>query len=395
MTTQDYINSAFGELEYETGIAAIGVQLPPLFMRVQTLAELRGVDPQKFLVGLGCREMALCPNGYGVVELAVGAARRALDSWGGSVNDLGLLVVGSESALDMSRPLSAFVAERLGLQGRTRSYEVKHACYGGTLALRQALEWSWSGSSDGRSALVIAADVGLYAPKDPGEPTQGAAAVAFVVGQPTVARAAKRTFAYSSPAYDFWRPTGESYPRVDGPLSLQCYKNAAAACFRQAFAKPGLTQAAATLRSFCFHTPFPKMVRKSWQHLCSTFAMPDAQIDALFDTQVAPTMEWNCRTGNSYTASLWTAVAKELAASAPGDRLSAFSYGSGCGAELLLLESTRGPDAAPWQAHFERDLAERSELSAAQYEQLRRGRFSAVPGRAAAEPLEHSPAAMG
>ena len=63
-----------------TGIAAIGVQLPPLAMDVRELAALRGVDPDKYTLGLGCDEMALCPEGYGVVDLAVGAAKRADDA---------------------------------------------------------------------------------------------------------------------------------------------------------------------------------------------------------------------------------------------------------------------------------------------------------------------------
>ena len=58
-----------------------------------------------------------------------------------------MLAVGTETAVDMSRPLSAWVADRLGLKGAVRSYEVKHACYGGTLALRQAAEWRLSGAA--------------------------------------------------------------------------------------------------------------------------------------------------------------------------------------------------------------------------------------------------------
>lgn len=176
-----------------TGIAALGLQLPSLAMEVGELAGLRGQDPKKYTHGLGCREMALCAPGTTVVDLAVGAAERALERWGGDRRDIGLLALGTESALDMSRPLSAWVADRLGLRGALRSYEVKHACYGGTLALRQALEWRLAGASQGRVALVIAADEALYKPADPGEPTQGAGAVAMLVGEPRVA-----AFSYGS-----------------------------------------------------------------------------------------------------------------------------------------------------------------------------------------------------
>jgi len=54
-----------------------------------------------------------------------------------------------------------------------RSYEVKHACYGGTLAVKQAAEWRLSGAAGDQAALVVAADVALYEQGDPSEPTQG------------------------------------------------------------------------------------------------------------------------------------------------------------------------------------------------------------------------------
>jgi 3-hydroxy-3-methylglutaryl CoA synthase len=213
------------------GISALGVHFPSAALPLAELGALRGVDPNKYLSGLGCHEMALCPAGTDVVALAVTAARRALESWQGSLSDIGMIVVGTETAKDMSRPLSAWVAEELGLTGAVRSYEVKHACYGGTLALRQAVEWRRSGAARGKSALVIAADVALYAPEDGGEPTQGAGAVAMIVGTPDIAEVELHSFPYSQPAFDFWRPVGQAFPSVEGQLSLDCYKLAAESCF--------------------------------------------------------------------------------------------------------------------------------------------------------------------
>ena len=159
-----------------TGIASIGLHFPSLALPLEELARLRGQDPKKYTLGLGCKEMSLCPPDFGIVELATEAARRALKRWGGDLKRIGMIAVGTESAVDMSRPLSAWIADRLGLQGAVRSYEVKHACYGGTLAVRQATEWRLSGAARDQAALVVSADVALYEPGDPGEPTQGQAA---------------------------------------------------------------------------------------------------------------------------------------------------------------------------------------------------------------------------
>lgn len=355
-----------------TGIASLGLALPPLAMKVEDLARLRGVDPAKYTLGLGCQEMALCPAGFGVVDLAAEAARRALARWGGDPAEIGLLAVGTESALDMSRPLSAWVADALSLKGAVRSYEVKHACYGGTLALRQATEWRLSGAHRGKAALVIAADVALYAEGDPGEPTQGAGAVAMVIAEPEVAAIEPYSYPYSEPAFDFWRPVGEAFPRVDGPFSLECYQRAAGECFAALVGEGEPRQVLGALSALCFHVPFPKMVRKAVLALGERFGWSAEETEAVFRDQVEPTLGWTRRVGNAYTASLWIAVAEALRGLAPGERLAAFSYGSGFGSEVLGLAAGPAAAAGAWAADIEQDLAARRCLSAEDYQELRR-----------------------
>lgn len=353
------------------GIASIGLHLPPLAMDVEELAKLRGEDPAKYTIGLGCQEMSLCPPGYGVVDLAVEASKRALERWGGGLDRVGLVAVGTETAVDMSRPLSAWVADRLGLRGAVRSYEVKHACYGGTLALRQAAEWRMSGAAQGRAALVVAADVALYAQGDPGEPTQGAGAVAMVVDEPEVASIATESYPWSEPEFDFWRPVGEEYPRVQGPLSLDCYKRAAQNCFRALVGKQDPERVLSELAAICFHVPFPKMVRKAVYQVGEFFGWTAERIEAFFSEKVNPTMLWNRLCGNTYTASLWISVANALKGLAAGQRLAAFSYGSGFGAELLLLEAGPLAERGDWARDVEADLHGRRKVDAEGYLRLR------------------------
>lgn len=356
---------------HDTGIAAIGLKLPTLAMNVEELARLRGIDPKKFTVGLGLEEMALCDEGWDAVKLGAAAAERALARWGGDRSRIGLVAVGTETAKDMSRPLSQFVMQELGLRGHVRSYEVKHACYGGTLALRQALEWRASGASQGKAALVIATDVALYALEDGGEPTQGAAAVAFVVDQPLVARIDVETYPYASPAFDFWRPVGQSFPSVDGQLSLDCYKEAAVACFREMVGTKDAVASLEAFRALCFHVPFPKMVVKAFGAVAESFGLSEAQAKAIFDAKVTPSMAWNRRAGNCYTASLWLSVAHALAGAKLGERVAAFSYGSGFGAELFGLTAMELAEKGAWREDVEADLASRTLVPAERYAALR------------------------
>ncbi len=268
------------------GIASIGLHVPPLALPVEELAKLRGQDPKKYTLGLGCREMALCPEGFGAVELATEAARRALKRWHGDPERIGLIATGTESAVDMSRPLSAWVAEELGIRGPVRSYEVKHACYGGTLALRQALEWQLSGAAAGKAALVIATDVALYALGDPGEPTQGAGAVAMIVDEPRLAALDEVSHPWSEPAFDFWRPVGESFPRVDGKFSLDCYKCAAEHRFGALVDGGDAEEILSELTALCFHVPFLRMVKKAFFHVAESLRLSPERAEELFERKI-------------------------------------------------------------------------------------------------------------
>ena len=355
----------------DTGIASIGLHLPPLAMPVEELASLRGVDPDKYRIGLGCSEISLCPPEFSIVDLASEAARRALSRWEGDLEDIGMIAVGTETAVDMSRPLSAFVADELGLAGNIRSYEVKHACYGGTLALRQACEWRMSGAARDKAALVVAADIALYEQGDPGEPTQGAGAVAFVVERPEIASVGVESHAWSQPAFDFYRPVGEAYPRVDGKLSLECYKKAAQECFSALTRGENPADVLEQFSAICFHVPFPKMVKKAFHLVGEVAGWTAERIEQIYNDKVEPAMRWNQLSGNSYTASLWIAVAHALQGLKAGEQVAAFSYGSGFGSEILSLIA--GPRAAEsaWAQDIKRDVESRRRVDGSGYSLLR------------------------
>ena len=58
-----------------------------------------------------------------------------------------------------------------------------NACYGGTAALYNAVNWVESRAWDGRYAIVVASDAAVYA-EGSARPSGGAGAVAFLVGTP-------------------------------------------------------------------------------------------------------------------------------------------------------------------------------------------------------------------
>ncbi len=56
-----------------------------------------------------------------------------------------------------------------------------NACYGGTAALFNAVNWVESRAWDGRLAIVVAADIAMYA-AGPARPSGGCGAIAMLIG---------------------------------------------------------------------------------------------------------------------------------------------------------------------------------------------------------------------
>lgn len=353
------------------GISGLGISFPPFYMNLSELAKLRNVEADKYTIGLGMQEMALCGNECTVINLAVKAAQEAIAAWGGKVEDIALIAVGTETPVDYSRPLSAWVASELGIKGYVRSYEVKHACYGGTLALMQAVEWYLSKNDESKVALVIAVDEALYAENSPGEPTQGAGAVAFIVGKPKLAAVSTNSVAFSVPVFDFWKPLDKHYPEVDGHYSLECYKEAAVACFK---GKVNNHDPYAFLQQFsaiCFHVPFPKMVSKAFNAIGEALHLSNEQINDLYQSRIEPFLAWNKRCGNAYTASLWLMFAHALCHTNKNARILTFSYGSGMGSELIEWQNNAEAKLLNWKNSTEDKLNNRKAMNAAAYQALR------------------------
>ena len=163
------------------GIEALAVAVPRRYLAIEDLAAARGVDPAKYTVGLGAREMAVADPGEDTVALAATAAARLLCLPHVDRSTIGMLVVGTETGVDHSKPVASFVQGLLDLPRTMRTFDTQHACYGGTAALMAAGDWIASGNADGRTALVICSDIARYGVGTAGEPTQGGAAVAMLV----------------------------------------------------------------------------------------------------------------------------------------------------------------------------------------------------------------------
>lgn len=379
-------------MKQRIGIHALGLAIPRRYVDMEELARARGIDPGKYIQGLGAREMAVAEPGEDTVALAAQAARRALAASGVPASKLGMLVVGTETGVDHSKPVASFVHGLLGLPQAMRVYDTQHACYGGTAGLMAAVDWIASGAADGRAALVVCSDIARYGVGTAGEPTQGAGAVAMLVTtDPAIFELDLGiSGTASSHVHDFWRPLGLREAQVDGHYSVQCYLDAVSAAYRgwrtraiQREVIRGDGMASERLARICYHVPFCKMARKAHLQvrrcdLEDAGAPWDASAEetrglASFREQVEPSLGLCARIGNIYTGSLYLGLAGLLDAQASalaGERLGLFSYGSGCTSEFFSGVVARGAGERIAAARFGELLATRERISVAEYERI-------------------------
>ena len=384
-------------MKNRVGIEAIAVAVPRRYLAIEDLAVARGVAPAKYTVGLGAREMAVADPGEDTVALAATAAARLLRMPGVDPETIGMLVVGTGTGVDHSKPVASFVQGLLELPRTMRTFDTQHACYGGTAALMAACDWIASGSADGRTALVICSDVARYGVGAAGEPTQGAAAVAMLVSdRPEVLELDHGlSGVFSTDVHDFWRPLGRREALVDGHYSIECYLDAVAGAYRawrerateRELLREGPTYRSEQLARIVYHVPFCKMARKAHAHIrrqeledaggsaldAAALAREEALGTASFESQVAPSLLLASRIGNTYTGSLYLGIASLLhtqGAELAGKRIGLFSYGSGCSSEFF--SGVVGPRAARVIAGAGLDelLASRVRIDVAEYERI-------------------------
>lgn len=333
------------------------------------LGAANGTDPAKYHLGLGQDEFSFPSPDEDIVTMGAAAALPILERQG--VEGIRTLLFATESGVDQSKAAGVAVQRLLGLPSNVRVVELKQACYSGTAALQAAI--GIVSRNPGERVLVIMSDVARYQLDSPGEPTQGAGAVAILVAaNPALIAIEAANGIYTDDVDDFWRPNDLTTAIVDGQLSVSAYLDALAGAFDdlQANGGPGIDE----IDRILYHQPFTKMAKKAQQFLAERLDAPlglalpgdvpaaasavsaasAASVDeprATRDTGLATGTLYNRRLGNTYTASLYAGLAALLHhdGTLEGKRVGLFSYGSGSVSEFFTGIVQAGyfdPDAA-------------------------------------------------
>jgi hydroxymethylglutaryl-CoA synthase len=305
---------------------------------------------------------------------------------------IGRLEVGTETLLDKSKSVKSVLMQLFEESGNSNveGVDTVNACYGGTNAVLNSLNWMESSGWDGRDAVVVAGDIALYK-KGNARPTGGAGCVAMLIGPdaPIVFEPGLRG-SYIAHAYDFYKPDLTSeYPYVDGQFSIQCYTQAVDACYKAYNAREKVLKGQADgvnghadetktpldrFDHMVFHAPTCKLVSKSYARLLyndyvanpshPAFAEVAPELRDLdyktsltdkvvektfmaltkkrFNERVQPSIQVPTMCGNMYCASVYGGLVSLIVNgtfdTAQPKRVALFSYGSGLASSMLSLK---------------------------------------------------------
>lgn len=345
------------------GIEQIAFATPEQYIDMADLAKARGIDPKKYLEGIGQDLMGVPKLADDIVSLGANAAQDILLPE--DKEAIRLVILATESGVDQSKAAAVYVHHLLGLSPQARSVEMKEACYSGTAALHLAATHVLAHPRE--KALVIASDIARYGLNTAGEPTQGAGAVAMLVSaDPKILRLNLDSSVRTEDCMDFWRPNYQKEALVNGKLSLTQYLHMLQETWEGYKTATQLT--VDDFAAICLHIPYTKMGLKGLRRLRQEGTEETSRrLEAAFQTSTY----YNRQVGNIYTASLYLSLLSLLEQNESlqgGERLGFFSYGSGSVAEFFSGTLSPGYEKHLHRAHHESLLKEREQWSIAAYE---------------------------
>jgi hydroxymethylglutaryl-CoA synthase len=412
----------------------------PQCVEQSELEKFDGVSSGKYTIGLGQTKMAFCDDREGtcvgtflwghpgltryldIYSIALTATQSLLEKYNIDPNSIGRLEVGTETILDKSKSVKSVLMKLFGDNTSVEGIDTLNACYGGTNALFNAVNWVESSAWDGRNAIVVAGDIALYA-KGPARPTGGAGCVAMLIGPDAelVFEPGKRG-SYMAHAYDFYKPDLTSeYPVVDGHFSIRCYTEAVDACYKAYNKRETVLAAREAVNGtnghasneginrfdyMLFHAPTCKLVSKSYARLLyndyvanpnadqfSTVpeelrdlnyeaSLADRNIEKTFlglskkrfEERVKPSIDIPTNCGNMYTASVYSGLCSLLknvnSDALQGKRIGVFSYGSGLASSLFSVRVNGSTEPFTEKLNLEERLGARNVVAPDVYDQV-------------------------
>jgi hydroxymethylglutaryl-CoA synthase len=195
----------------KTGIDAIAFDVAQLHLPIKTLANARNIEPEKLEKGLGLIKMTLPDVHQDTVVFGANALTKLVVDNQIDLNEIARIYVGTESAIDSSKPISSFLIALMeqkfgeGILAECDVVDFTFACIGGVDALQNCLDFVRLNPT--KKAIVVTTDFAKYDLNSTGEYTQGAGALAMLVTANPKIIAFENEWATSTKGvFDFFKP---------------------------------------------------------------------------------------------------------------------------------------------------------------------------------------------
>ena len=193
------------------GIDALSFDIAKIHLPIQSLAKVRNIESEKLEKGLGLTHMTLPDAHQDTVVFGANAITKLIKDNRISLNEIARIYVGTESAIDSSKPISAFLIglmeQQFGENSLTHcdAVDFTFACIGGVDAMQNCMDFVRLHPS--KKAIVVTTDIAKYDLNSTGEYTQGAGAVALLItANPRIIAFEDHWGISTKGVFDFFKP---------------------------------------------------------------------------------------------------------------------------------------------------------------------------------------------
>lgn len=195
----------------KTGIDAIAFDVANIHLPIKTLATARNIEPEKLEKGLGLLKMTLPDLHQDAVVFGANALTKLILDHKINPNEISRIYVGTESAVDNSKPISSYLINLMEAKFGEDSLsqcdvvDFTFACIGGVDALQNCLDFIKLNPT--KKAIVVTTDFAKYDLNSTGEYTQGAGALALLItSNPRIIAFDDHWATSTKGVFDFFKP---------------------------------------------------------------------------------------------------------------------------------------------------------------------------------------------
>ncbi|MFM9825141.1 hydroxymethylglutaryl-CoA synthase family protein [Flavobacterium sp.] len=193
------------------GIDCLAFDVAKINLPIKTLAKARNIEPEKLEKGLGLLKMTLPDVHQDTVVFGANALTKLILDNQINLAEIARIYVGTESAIDSSKPISSFLIALMEQKFGENSLsecdvvDFTFACIGGVDALQNCIDFVRLNPS--KKAIVVTTDIAKYDLNSTGEYTQGAGALAMLITTNPRVIAFENLWATSAKGvFDFFKP---------------------------------------------------------------------------------------------------------------------------------------------------------------------------------------------